>query len=234
MKKALWIILGILVVLVLVLGYFGFVPGLSNLMGANKPVDLGVTYSEADLAQGRALTGVELQPLTEAEKSLEFSGEKSITGDYSQSVISAMINGAKYKYYPITNGQVKISDDGTVETSGNFDILKAVRWSNDLGADKSVTDQASSYIGNVSANPSFYLKGKMSVKDNQISLNIAEARVSRFSAPSSVINQYQGQLADFVEQRIANVPGMRVKSAEFANGKLILDAKYPAVEKSTR
>jgi hypothetical protein len=46
MKFILGILFGILavvVVLVLVAGYFGFVPGISNIFGSNKPVDLGIT-----------------------------------------------------------------------------------------------------------------------------------------------------------------------------------------------
>lgn len=40
--------IGIIVVAVLVLGYFGFVPGVSDLMGTNKPRNLGVSYSEVN------------------------------------------------------------------------------------------------------------------------------------------------------------------------------------------
>ena len=234
MKKGWWIFIGIIVLIVLVLGFFGFVPGLSNILGANKPKDLGVKYSEADLAAGRAMTGVTLEAMPATDKSLAFSGSKSISGTYTNEIITAMINGAKYKYYPITNAQVKISDDGTIETSGNFNISKAVVWSNTLGGDKGLGEKAQSYIGTVSSNPSFYLKGKMTVVNNQITLNIDSAKISRFNAPKSIIDQYQGQLADFVGQRIANIPGMNINSAMFAGSKMVLDGSYPAVEKSVR
>jgi hypothetical protein len=235
MKKGLWIFLGIVVVIVLVLGWFGFIPGLSNLLGANKPKDLGVKYSEADLNAARKLTGVDLQSLDAGnKKSINFSGQKNISGKYSSEMITAMISSAKYKYYPLSNTQVKISNDGTVETSGNFNISKAAKWSSDLGGDASIMDAAKSYMGKVSTNPSFYLKGRMSVMNNQISLNISEAKISRFTAPQSIIDQYQDQLATFVEQRIVNVPGMQIRSANFSGGKLNLDATYPAVEKSIK
>ena len=234
MKKGWWIFIGILVFIILVLGYFGFVPGLSTVMGANKPKDLGIKYTEADLKAGRDMTGVTLETLPAAEKSLEFSGSKSISGTYTNEIITAMINGAQYKYYPITNAQVKISDDGTIETSGNFNINKAVVWSNTLGGDKSLGDKAQSYVGKVSSNPSFYLKGKMSVVNNQITLNVDSAKISRFNAPKSIIDQYQGQLADFVEERMANVPEMKINAAKFEGGKMVLDGSYPAVEKSVR
>jgi len=232
MKKALWIILAIIILLVLVAGYFGLFPGLSDVMGANKAKDLGVKYTEQDLQTGREMTGVILEDSTAEDKSLAFSGEKDISGVYTNAVMTAMINSAKYKYYPLSNAQIRVNPDGTVESSGNFNIEKAIKWSEDLGGSADLSNKALSYTKYVSSNPSFYLKGQISMTDNQFDLNITQARISRFNAPASVIEQYQGDLANFVEQRMSNVPGLNVKSAVFSNGALKLDATYPAVEKS--
>lgn len=231
MKKGWIVLVSIIVLIVLVLGYFGLFPGVSSLLGANKPKDLGVKFTEQDLNKGRELAPIELKDQT-GGKSLAFEGSKSISGDYTSEVITAMINSAKYKYYPLTNTQVKIGPDGTVETSGNISISKVGQWSLDLGADEGLVATAKSYIGFVSPNPSFYLKGKMSVSNNQINLNVSQAKVGRFTAPTSIIDEYQGQLADFVADRMVNVPGMQVKSAVFEAGKMKLDATYPAIEKS--
>jgi len=233
MSKGWIVFISIVVLIILVLGFFGLFPGVSNILGANKPKDLGISYSQADLDAGRTLTGVTLQDQT-AEKSLGFEGTKSISGEYSSQVITAMIDSAKYKYYPISNAQVRINPDGTVETSGVINISKVGQWSLDLGADEGLVSKAKSYIGIVSPSPSFYLKGTMSITNNQINLSITDAKVSRFTAPKAIIDQYQGQLADFVEQRMANVSGLQVRSAKFENGKMILDANYPAIEKSQK
>lgn len=233
MKKV-YISIAVIAILVLgFLGYFGLVPGISYIMGANKPMDLGIKYTNEDLDKGRSMTGVELQDLS-STKSLEFSGSKSISGEYSNEIITAMINSSKYKYYPVTNAQVKISPDGMIETSGNFNIDKAIKWSSDLGSDTTFSTEVKKYVKYVPNNPSFYLKGKMSVNDNQISVDISQAKISRFTAPESIINQYQGQLADFVESRISAIPEMKIKSADFSTGKLKLDGTYPAQEKSTK
>jgi len=234
MKRGWWIFFGIIVLIILVLGYIGLVPGLSNAMGANKAKDLGVKYTESDLQKGREMTGVELQTLGDQTQTLEFSGVKDISGAYSNEIITAMINGAKYKYYPITNAQVKIHEDGSIETSGNFSIDKAIVWSNTLGGDESLGDQAKSYTKWISSSPSFYLSGKMDVVNNQITLNIDSAKICRFSAPKSIIDQYQGVLADFVENRISHVTGMKVESVDFTGGKMDLTGSYPAIEKSVR
>jgi hypothetical protein len=228
-----WFVI-VLAVIILVAGYFGLVPGLSDAMGANKAKDLGVKYTDADLQKARATTGVSLQDKTEGTSSLEYSGEKSISGDYSNEMITAMINGAKYIYYPLTNTQVKISPDGTIETAGNFNISKALSWSTDVGGSQVLADQAKPYTKFVSNNPSFYLKGTMSVKDNNITVDIKQAQISRFTAPKSIIDKYQGELATFVESKIKAIPGMNVKSADFSTGTLKLDATYPAVSKTKK
>jgi hypothetical protein len=229
-----WIVtISIIIVIVLTLGYFGLFPGVSTLLGANRPKDLGVKYTATDLKAGRDLAKIELKDQV-GDKTLVFEGSKSISGDYSSAVMTAMINSAKYKYYPLTNTQILVHDDGSIETSGNINISKVGQWSLDLGASEGLVSKAKSYIGYISPNPSFYLKGKMSIVNNQISLNISEAKVSRYTAPESIINQYQGQLADFVQQRMASVSGMNIRFAKFDNGKMILDADYPAVEKSLK
>ncbi|MGB9842731.1 MAG: hypothetical protein ACPLN1_00060 [Caldisericia bacterium] len=46
-KMVLKIVIPILII-VLILGYFGFVPFVSDLMGTNKPKNLGVTFTEKD------------------------------------------------------------------------------------------------------------------------------------------------------------------------------------------
>lgn len=234
MKKFLIVLAILIIVLVLIAGYFGFIPGLADAMGANKARDLGVKYTEQDLLKGREMTGVALEDLSVGANSLEFSGERTISGVYTSEIITAMINGAKYQYYPLTNTQVKINTDGTTEAAGNFSISKALRWTEATGGSAQLSENAKKYTRFISDNPSFYLKGKMNVVNNKIELDVSEAQISRFSATSSIIENYQDDLADFVEDRINNIPNMSVELADFYGGSLNLKATYPAVEKSRK
>lgn len=250
MKKFLWILGGCcaisliigLILIVIAIAYFSFsmgkftMPDVGSLLSFNQAKDLGVAYTEADLQTGRAQTNVQFEtiPSSDANKSIEFSGQKEISGTYTSETITAMINSATYKYYPLTNTQVLIHPDGTIETSGNLDINKVIRWAVDLNADPTVTGQIDSATTAITANPSFYLKGTMSVSNNQINLNVQEAQVSVIPIDQETINQYQQPLADFIEERIANVPNMNIRSADFSTGKLILDATYPAIEKTMK
>ena len=42
------LILVLVIAAILTAGYLGFVPGLSTIMGADKPKDLGITYTQDD------------------------------------------------------------------------------------------------------------------------------------------------------------------------------------------
>lgn len=234
MKKAIIIIAVLIVIIVLALAYLGYAPGLSDKFGISKAQDLGVSYTDEDLAKARAITGVELLDLEPQAKSLVFEGEKEISGEFTSEMITAMINSATYKYYPLANTQVKIHNDGTVETSGNLIIDNVIKWSAETGGDTKMSAEAKSYLKYLPASPSFYLKGRLSVANNQISLNTSEAKVAMFAATPEIISQYQGQLAEFIELKIASVPGMTVRKADFTGGNLKLDGTYPKVEKSLK
>lgn len=235
-------IIAIIIIALLVFGYFSLNPSkisltnFTDIFNLYRPKDLGIKYTEADLTAARKTVPIEFQtiPPSDDSKSIEFSGQKDISGTLTSEMITAMIDNAKYKYYPLSNTQVKINPDGTIETTGNIDISKTIRWAADLNTDAEITGQLQSLANTISANPSFYLKGTMSVANNKFDLNIQEAKVSVFSANQEIIQQYEQPLTQFIEERVANVPNMNIKSADFSTGKLILDATYPAIEKTMK
>jgi hypothetical protein len=83
MKKFL---LGLLIFIVVILvvavgvgGYLGIVPGVSSLFGANKPKNLGVTFTSQDLTNAEAKAGtqiVTLAPNLPPSQSISFTGQK--------------------------------------------------------------------------------------------------------------------------------------------------------------
>ena len=76
--KWLAITIGALVIIaVLVFGYLGFVPGVSNLFGSNKPKDLGVIYTAADYARN-GTTHTILPAGALPENSIVFSGSHAV------------------------------------------------------------------------------------------------------------------------------------------------------------
>jgi len=49
----------ILIIPLFVFAYLGLVPGLSHLLGADKPTDLGITYTQLDLFQAELATQID-------------------------------------------------------------------------------------------------------------------------------------------------------------------------------
>ena len=224
----------LLLIVVGLLLYFGLTINWADLVSFNKPRDLGVKYTQADLEQGRMLTGVTLEDLpSDSASSISFEGEKDISGIYSSQMITAMINSATYKYYPLTNTQVLIHPDGELESSGNIDLNKVIMWATDISGGNSVAE-LEEYANSAFANPSFYIKGYMTVSDNNFDLNVEQAQVSIISATPEQISEYTPILESFVEEQVNNVPGMYINSADFSTGDLNLDATYPAIEKTIK
>ncbi|MEK7874346.1 MAG: hypothetical protein AAB502_10895, partial [Chloroflexota bacterium] len=63
MKTLLIAVAVLVVVAVLAGGYFGFVPSVSSIFGSNRPRDLGVRYTQADLQSLRGKTGTQYHSL---------------------------------------------------------------------------------------------------------------------------------------------------------------------------
>ena len=114
-------IIAIIVIAILVVGYLGFIPGVSDLMGTNKPRDLGVKYSEANYASGLAkvpgaqVINPEYLCVTCAYTS---TGSIPVKTSFSNEEFTSMINKRNSKVGPLREGQFKFNADGTVEASG--------------------------------------------------------------------------------------------------------------------
>ena len=101
--KGLAITIGALVIIaVLVLGYLGFVPGVSNIFGSNKPKDMGVTYTTADYASAHARNGTTHSVLPAGSvPSITFSGSHQVNTVYTQAEINALLNNRQWTNYPL-------------------------------------------------------------------------------------------------------------------------------------
>jgi hypothetical protein len=133
-KKKIAIIVGCALALVLIpataLAYVGFIPGATNLMGTNTPVDLGVKYAEADFRQFQnktlsTVSNFDGTPAAPDDKSgvapgvqLVLYGTNTVQTNVSQEELTAFLNMTPWTASPLSHSQVRFSD-GTVEFSGN-------------------------------------------------------------------------------------------------------------------
>ncbi|KKU57960.1 MAG: hypothetical protein UX81_C0027G0002 [Parcubacteria group bacterium GW2011_GWA2_47_12] len=223
------------VVVLLVLGYMGFVPGLSALFGADKPRDLGVVYASEDFDSFVKKTGVKfetLPPDTTGADSLRFSGVKAIDISFSSAEITANLNQKKWKYYPVSQTQVKINEDGTVEVSGVLRTDRLAQYAAVQGFSAEDQNTLDKYLKYFPSNPPFYVRGTVEVRDNQVTLNISEARLGRLAAPQSLLGRDEviSAVEDFIEDRINFVPNLHLDVLNFGGGNMNVDGTYPGVQ----
>jgi hypothetical protein len=222
--KWLGITIGVIViVVVLVLGYLGFVPGVSNVFGSNKPKNLGATYTAADYTSAHARNGTThtiLPAGTAPENSIKFSGQHPVNTTYTQAEMNALINSRRWEYYPLKDCQLRINPDNTVEFSGIVitnrikGYLTALKLSeNNM---KSVTD----YLKYIPGNPAFYVKGTLEVANGQI----INTQVTQFKVGNlTFTKQIQDKLPEIINaaySHIRSYPGFTIKTLKFINGQV--------------
>lgn len=228
------IILALVIVLilgVLVVGYFGFIPGLSDVMGANKPRDLGIKYTASDLTSANSKLGVSIKTLPATENgynSLTRSGEKQVTTSLTSAELTALFNdhSQKWKYYPIKDIQAKIGADGTIEMSGVLLVNRFGGLADALGIPEGERSQVRPYLSYVNSNPSIYIKGRLSVANNVVQSDVEEIQVGRFTVPVDQIQNIQPIIEQFIQDR-ADGKIIHLNSASFSGGKANIDALIP-------
>ncbi len=204
-KKGLIGLVVVIILVVLTVGYFGFIPGVSDIMGTNQPRDLGVKYSSADYASGVAkVPGLKLERVEGTCVTCNYSsiGSVPVKTAFTQEEFTAMMNAQNNTKGPLKNTQFKFNDDGTIEASG-------------LIVDPQLTGAV-------------FIKGKIvSASGKQVVMQIDSAELGRLPLPDD-----QKKIAsDYVAQAISNYfaknSGSSINSLSVSGGKIDFDGTLP-------
>ena len=204
-KKLLFLIIPI-VIIILVVGYLGFIPGLSDAMGTSKPRNLGVSYSQSDYASGLAkVPGMQVTNVSGVCLTCNYTSTGSIPVKtaFTQEEFTAQMNEENNANGPVKNTQFKFNADGTIEMSG-------------LIVDPKLTGAV-------------YVKGKIvSASGKSVVIKVDSAELGRLPLPDE-----QKKIAeDYVSQAVASYfsknPGSNIISLKVSEGKLEFDGSLPA------
>jgi hypothetical protein len=233
MKKFLLILLIVIIIVVvaiiLILGYLGFVPGVSTLFGSDKPRDLGVTWTPEDYQAVNAKTAIEIKTATgdvTPSQSIKLSTTThpaNIT--LSSNELTAAINNNQnnWKYFPVSNVQVKINTDGSAQMSGMLNLGRLAGYAAATGASygdiKTVMDKFQLLPQTIP----FFVSATPSISNNAATMNIGKAELGRIPIPQDLVNNNDSAINGFFTQQINAFPGFSTKSANFAGGKLNFD-----------
>lgn len=224
----------ILLVPVLIAGWFGFIPGLSNILGAKDPVDLGVTWTEADYQSYLDKTNASFLDYENAPPNPEDPIKKTIFADpttvanqtFTQEELTAAINSIDWAWMPISNAQVRLSDN-TVEISGNLEldnIEKFVSFIGGVGYDDNSVQTAADWGRRLANGAPIYLKANASVSNDVLDFSLQDVKVGRFSIPQDIANRvvYTGS-----SNSINNAKNFDAESVTFEDGALQFSGTYP-------
>jgi hypothetical protein len=222
------LVIGLLVliaILILVAGYFGLVPGVSTLFGADKPRDLGIVTSDtiSNEAMSKVASVRDGNPAS-AEK-ITYQGSHPVNISLSSEEISSLYAKGTWKYNPIAgNFQVKIHSDGTVEASGMLDRARLDGYL----ASKGFSD-LQSYTKTLAVLPAkvpFYVEGSLTVSNNKVAMNVTSAQVGRLPLPTDAASTQAAE--SVIERGIAKIPGFSVTSLDFKDGKMNFNGTFPS------
>lgn len=210
------------------LAYMGFIPGLSDWIGANKPKDLGVKYTQADADSYIKKSLTEITPLTTGSDNIIFSGSKNLTQSFTSAETSARMNYAKWKYMPVANTQVRFNGDGSVEFSGNLLTNRIAGFVSAIGGVSFSQAEIDKGIGFVKTSPPLYIKVKpISIQNNRVNLAFDAITVGKYNVPldSFDANNFFSRLT---EQVIGRIPGFSAKSVTITEGNINFSGTVPA------
>lgn len=211
MKNIILFLVICLAIMLVAAGYFGFIPGLSSLMGANKPQDLGITYTQTDV------TAIP----TKSYSIPQTSNATPASVIFTQSEASAALNTTTWPYHPFTNVQVKFGPSNKVEASGNIVTSRLAGYFKAMGINQPQAQEAFDRL-KLMPNPSFYIDGTAVVIDNKINLSINSLKVGKITVPSNLINDNKSYVTSFINQKL-NETAFNFKSIKPEDNQLKID-----------
>jgi len=204
-KLLLLLVLLLIIGVVFFISYLGFVPGLSSILGADKPKDLGVKYTKEDLKTVRAKSQIQYKILPDNPSPLltrRFDGKRDVSTQFTSAEITATMNNRPWKYWPYRNVQVKFNADGSGEISGVFLKDKLAGYGAAISAPTQAIDFATKFLP---ANPVFYVKLKASLVNNKIAVFEPQTfEIGRIPMPLNLFLSFGG--ADLINKAYAQNP----------------------------
>lgn len=235
MKTLFRLIIILLAVVLLAGGYMGLVPGLSTIMGSNKPKDLGIAMpTEEEKIATQSKTGAEIISLsvdTPLDQAIRYEGENKTSFTFTSEEGTALLNRDKNKYFPFSNLQVRFNTDGSTEISGMVNMDKLFSFVQTLGFSTSDVDKALETYKLPRINMPFYAKGVGSATSNKASFNISTLQAGRLTVPSNIISENTSRV-ESVFNSVMNNPKYHFRADTLKNdgGKMVFEGTIPAKE----
>lgn len=229
LKLFLTVFLFSIAVIIFGLGYMGYIPAIANLLGTNKPKDLGIRYTEKDNQSAIAKNGVKYEALTGSvseEQSIVRTGKHPVDTSFTSSEVTALMNNSPWKYWPYRNAQVKFNSDGLAEISGGIDKSVFPSYSAFMGIPKEATQFMMKLLP---SSPIFYIKTTISLKENKLNqFEIQALHLNNIPLPMNLllslkpqfVREVNAQISGDLLNDLSKVNNKRGLAIEFINNRL--------------
>src|SRR5450830_79222 len=235
-------VVGLIVIVILVilgLGYLGFVPGVSKILGSDKPRNLGITYyTDADLKPITSKNHVQrivLESAPDIKSSFVLKGTQAINNVFTDKEITARLGQeSDWLFNPFTNVQVKIGKDGTVEASGVVRVDRLRGYAEATGVSSQEIEAISKGMDKYKVpRISFpaYVKGSLSIENNKLNIDRSELYIGKIPVAKALYGQAKSAFEGFVYERLTSggYGSLYVKSLSFSNGKMSFSGNIPKI-----
>ncbi len=216
-------------VIVLVGGYFNLIPKAALFMGTNKPKDLGVKFSDQTVNELKKKSGI-ISLNTSATDVPTYTGSKELEIKLNSQELTAWARNRGWSSYPVSNAQIKINNNGSIEASATVLGGKITEWITSTGGKASIVDLVKSKIPVKLNDFPVYFKGTANVTNNQVSVNFDTLKVSNIPVPLSLLNDNKEAIDNFVEERLDFVEGLYINKLNFENGTMNFVGTVPEKE----
>jgi hypothetical protein len=209
-NKLIAVILVILIIISVIAatGIF-YVPGFSEVMGTNKPRDLGVKADPAKFNALLARENVKLNgPISNYYLGSNVRWGNAVPMDVTMTndELSSMMQATNNEKGPLKNVQLRLGENNQVEMSAQVDLNKF------------------GYPFNVPV----YTKGTL-VKGsgNSVKIDIREGSSGIVPIPENFLNQGESGLEQEVNRQLAQMPGLRIDTLDISQGQLQFNGAFP-------
>lgn len=230
MKKFLLILFIILLILVGIAAYLGFVPGLSNTFV--RRVDLGIENDpqlDIDLMNKVGLQFNIPEEEFPTDKEIIYEGELEIEESLTSEQVTSILNSVRKEYasVPFSNVQIRINDDGTSEASFDLDIQTTINEAKKLGYTDKQIEQGKQYLGVLGDSVYIYTKLSFKIVDNELAVDPYVFRIQNFNVPADITKMVADVGSDAIEDRLSKVTNLDIKSLKQEGNKLHFSGTIP-------
>jgi hypothetical protein len=202
-RKGRGCLIALLVVLVLaIVAVLGVVLVAS---AAGKPKDLGVRYTEADYWSAVKKAKVQVKDVPAAESwgstEMKYSGSQPIDATFSEAEVSALFNYSHAAGWPVKDMQVRFTGGSGVEVSG--------------------------LVGLGGREYPVFADADAAIAGRTLSGSLKSASLMGVSIPAQYYADGESYALGFINERLARVTGLDIKTAEVVGGGLHIVGTVP-------